>query len=278
MAIVNSITMGKSRGSLGNVTLRVTKDGTVASQKIEKKTQLIGTRKQTVQRVKMANIVKAFRNLQSIDNGGFKVSFETKKPNESDYNAFVAANMAIHDVNVVVQTKQEAATDILFPAPFKVTEGTLAAPTALQATFSNGVYTLPGLTSVTNMGDVFELLVNTYGCKQGDILTFLTIGWDSNHANVSAFKWEIDTASTATLDSHIDKTAKTIKNLSSLANCESVVIRGRNEVDGFKVSPAQFGDGMTTMAPYTIHTDVVALEDALDSYGYRDNPYLQSNP
>lgn len=88
MAIINSITIGKGKGSLGNVTLRLVSGDTVASQKVSKK-GAGGTFKQVAIRARWGNLVNIYQAFE----GSLKKCFEFKPARVSDFNAFVARNI-----------------------------------------------------------------------------------------------------------------------------------------------------------------------------------------
>jgi hypothetical protein len=84
MAIVHSIVLGKSKGSIGNVTFSTVKGQTVAKQKIANPTYS-NTAGQSLSRGKMANAVLAWQYLAIF------MAFinPLRKATESNYNAFI---------------------------------------------------------------------------------------------------------------------------------------------------------------------------------------------
>lgn len=278
MARIDSITIGKGRGSLGNVTLRNVKGETIASQKVAKGSQLVGTRSQVLQRVRWANLVLAFQGLNALGDGkGMAQSFPQRPKNQSNFNAFLKANLADPAVGSVVLTKSESDSRFLVPAPFVVTNGSLTAPTALMGTFTNGTFVMAGTNNFQNMGALSAALIADYGFEEGDIVTFIGMNWTTTGATkFTSLQIVVNSNSTSALPSEI--TAAGVITVANASNSCAVIVRGRTGIDGYQVSPAQFPTTMVGSAPYSEHVGAAAETVAVDSYGYRQDPYLQANP
>lgn len=278
MARIDSITIGKGRGSLGNVTLRNVKGETIASQKVSKGTQLVGTRSQVLQRVRWANLVLAFQGLNALGDGkGMTQSFPQRPKNQSNFNAFMKANLAIPEVGAVVLSKSDSDSRLLVPAPFVVTNGSLTAPTALMATFRNGTFVMAGSNNFQNMGALSAALIADYGFEEGDVVTFIGMNWTTSGATkFTSLQIVVNSTSSSALPSEIN--ASGVITVANASNSCAVIVRGRSGIDGYQVSPAQFPSTMVGSAPYSEHVGEAAETVAVDSYGYRQDPYLQSNP
>lgn len=278
MAKFDSITIGKGTGSLGNVTLRRVKGENIASQKVSKGTQKVGTYAQVLRRVRWSNLVTAYQMLNALGDGhGMSQAFPQRPVNQNNFNAFMKANLGVTDVASVVLPKDKADSRFLVPAPFIVSQGTLTAPEALMATFANGAFTMAGTNNFANVGELCAALIASYGFENGDVATFIVQQWNEGGAKFTSEQIVINSASTEALPSWITS-AGVITAGNAIANSEGIIIRGRNSENGYLVSPAQFGDGMTSSTPYTLYTGSTAMEDAVESYGYRTDPYLQANP
>lgn len=278
MARIDSIVIGKGRGSIGNVTLRNVKGETIASQKVSKGYQLVGTRSQVLQRVRWANLVLAFQGLNALGDGkGMAQSFPLRPKNQSNFNAFMKANLAIPEVGAVVLSKSESDSRLLVPAPFVVTNGSLTAPTALMETFTNGTFVMGGSRNFQNMGDLSDALIAEFGFEDGDIVTFIGMNWTTTGATkFTSLQIMVNSSSSSALPSEI--TAGGVITVANTSNSCAVIVRGRINIDGYQVSPAQFPATMVGTAPYTEHVGAAAETVAVDSYGYRQDPYLQANP
>lgn len=118
MAIINSITIGKGKGSLGNVTLRYVGGDTIGSQKVLKKGSG-GTLKQVTIRARWGNLV----NLFQVFEGSLEKCFqEVRRARQSDFNMFLSRNIKKSSVYLTAdQVRQGGA--VAFAA--QISEGTL---------------------------------------------------------------------------------------------------------------------------------------------------------
>lgn len=278
MAIIDAVGIGKAKGSMGNVTYKTRKGQTIGSQKVSKGQQKVGTYKQVARRVMLTNMVTAYQRFNAIGNGkGMAHSFPLRTKG-NDFNGFVAENMAVPEVAAVVLPKDTGS--VLVPAPFIVSRGNLAAPVDFQSTFSAGKYTLSGSNNFANMGELSAALIASYGFQQGDTVTILAMNWGTSalqSAVVRGYQFVVDTNSAEALPSWI--TSAGVFNVANATNSDAVVIRGRRD-DGWDVSDAQFSDATMSSAAYTAYTGTPALMNAIDSWGFRAEPYLQqgANP
>lgn len=76
------------------------------------------TTAQMSQRVRLANVV----NFYKVSAKWMRGAFESKAENQSDYNAFVAANLT---ASLVALTKSQAATGATVVAPYKISQGSI---------------------------------------------------------------------------------------------------------------------------------------------------------
>lgn len=140
MARINSITIGKGKGSLGNVTLRYVGGDTIASQKVLKKGSG-GTLKQVSIRARWGNIVNLFQTFE----GGLEKCFqEVRRPRQSDFNMFLSRNIKKSSVYLTAdQVRQGGA--VAFAA--QISEGSLPS-------ISHGLATGDVITSDIVMGSM----------------------------------------------------------------------------------------------------------------------------
>lgn len=117
MAILKSLYLKGASQKLGGVVLYQAKGRTLARE-LAPAISNPRTPSQMEQRVRMANVVSFYR----ANRGWMKLSFEDKKQSESDYNAFVSANLTNSRVAL---SKSEAAAGAAVVAPYKVTSGSL---------------------------------------------------------------------------------------------------------------------------------------------------------
>lgn len=277
MGKTNSIALGKTSGSVGNVTFRRGKNGEViTSQKISKGTQLVGTKKQVSRRVILTNMVSAYQRLNATGDGkGMHHSFPLRQRG-NDFNGFVAENMAKPTVAAVCVPKNMG--NILVPAPFIVSRGNLRAPVELQATFTNGTFVMAGTNNFANMGELSTALIDNYGFSDGDTVTFFGMGFGSatQSANITSKQIHLDTNSTDALPSWIS--AAGVFNVVPSTNADAIIVRGRESETGWAVSDAEFSDACMASEAYAAYTGTEAEQIAVESWGYKSEPYLQANP
>lgn len=117
MAILRSIYLKGASQKLGGVVLYQSQGRTLARE-LAPSVSNPRTPSQMEQRVKLANVVSVYRANRTWMAG----AFEDKKQKESDYNAFVSANLAN---SLVATSKSEAAAGAAIVAPYKVSSGSL---------------------------------------------------------------------------------------------------------------------------------------------------------
>lgn len=293
MAKIRSIMFGVgSSGSIGDITVRTSKGQVVASQKIAPTKGKLGTRTQVVNQARMANIIQAFRTLNACGNGrAMYQSFPGRDRKLSNANMFYRLNRANPLVSAVVQTKEMAERDTLIPAPFIVSRGSLAGLADMQALFSGttGKLTISlasGQTAPTTIGALSTILLADYeGLRPYDTITIFAMAYGTGTAGVvnkiDAYQLIIDTASTDSLPSWITASSSTgivftLGTVEEGLGLDVAVVQGRNTAEGYQVSDADFTNNMLTESVYTSNTGHRAEEDAAQSYGYKDNPYLQA--
>ena len=280
MAKINSVVMGKATGSIGNVTLKQLNGETIASQK-RSGSSLLPTRAQVSRRVLLANLVNMYQLLNQ--DKGMEQAFPNRAKNVSNFNEFVAKNLAIANVSAIALTKTQAAANVIVPAPFMVTEGDLDSilNTKISALTSGDKGAITAIfgtgATATDWGDISALLIGMgAGYKNGDVVTIVGMEYpntDGAVVKLHRVQWVIDTESEDT--SMINSTNWVFFPIVSGNKCFSVGIVGRNENGKYRVSSSQFADGITETTPYTAQLN--RKEEAEESYGYRDLPYLQDN-
>lgn len=166
-----NLLFGQARGKVGDLVLTRLAGEQVARAR-NRAPKNPRTTKQMVQRAMMATLVEFYtrgtRNL-------FKFAFESKRPGESDYNAFVRANMG----RVPVQSKKTIANDGYIGGDFVMTQGSLPAPAfAFDETFIMGAFRVPaiGVTGAElTIGKLSSLIIEKNDLQDGDIITIVGI-------------------------------------------------------------------------------------------------------
>lgn len=293
MAIVNAVIVGRSRGSVGNVTLRVAGGETIMSQKVTKGGR-IGTYSQVLRRVRWANLVAAYRALNAEGNGNaMSQSFPARPARVSNFNMFMKANLAVPSVAAVSLSKSEVGAGFVAPAPFIVSRGTLPTPSYHPALDEDGSFTVPNVaaSSSFNIGSLSRRLINLFGVSEGDTLTFVVMNWPEGGVTSGAgvkfitSQIVINTSSTETVPNWIDVvpgtgggpvSAKMVIG-NNVGGNAYVVIVGRPSAEGYLVSSAQFAVDDLTGSGYDNYSSDQQRAIAIASYGFKLDPYLQQS-
>lgn len=183
--------LGKARGKVGSVVFSTLKGQQIA-RSYNANPNNPRSINQMAQRVLMGAPVLFYRHATS---NRLKFAFENKAQNQSDYNAFVAANI---DTEKIAMTKEMVRDNFPAIGAWRLTKGSLLSPsftiTAMQATtqgdlLPNRVVFVAPLIDNGNMlawledntGDqipenlVSEILRNNFNYTDGDMLTFLNV-------------------------------------------------------------------------------------------------------
>lgn len=162
---------GQMRGKVGDLVF-TRNAGEQVTRSRNRRPKNPQTTKQMAQRAALATCVEFFtrgqRNL-------FKFAFESKKPGESDYNAFVRANIG----NVPVQSHKSLLENNTVFGPFIMSQGSLAEP-AFDFSYDNihGAILTTAVGKVGNqltIGDVSKAIIAKNGYLDGDIITIVAI-------------------------------------------------------------------------------------------------------
>lgn len=166
-----NLLFGQARGKVGDLVLTRLAGEQVARAR-NRAPKNPRTTKQMVQRAMMATLVEFYtrgtRNL-------FKFAFESKRPGESDYNAFVRANMG----KVPVHSKKTIANDGYIGGEFVMTQGSLPAPAfAFDGEYTRGAFLVPAVGvagAQLTIGKLSSLIIEQNGLLDGDIITIVGI-------------------------------------------------------------------------------------------------------
>lgn len=266
-----NLLLGMGRGKVGDLVLtRGAGEQIVRARNRNPKNPQ--TTKQMAQRAALATVVEFFtrgkRNL-------FKFAFESKRKGESDYNAFVRANIN----RVPVQSRKTIVENGPIFGEFVLTQGSLTSPR--QGMIEEGTqFALLDLNlgvagAALTIGKLSQSLINAYGYENGDIITCvainsstavvddiaeaITTGALSSVVNPTSWvvkQFTLDSSSTALVSAlgifnteAITASSTSVSFLSSMFNdadldtagfvAMGAVIVSRNTASGLKVSTTQ---------------------------------------
>lgn len=299
--------VGKARGSMGNVTYRTVKGQTIGSQKIDKGTQLLGTLSQVNRRVRMANLVFAYRQINAAGNGaGMYQAFPHRPARSSNWNEFFRKNINA-DAGQVALTKEEASRGLMVCAPFLISEGNIDVP-ELQTNGTNPVNVdggyqpqlmsdntlslgaaTTGMGATTDVATLSAALIQRWGLMDGDVVTIYgidmeqAVSYNGYRSKVNAVQFVINSTDDENLAVDlglqvVTAGSSTYLGVTMLGEAAAIVI-GRNMGSSYEVSTSRFVLNANGDAEFTAHTSNSAKSSAATSYGYKMDPYLQDgNP
>lgn len=239
------------------------------------------TTAQMSQRTQLYNIIAVYRAAISL----FKLAFENKKSNQSDYNAFVGVNL--NAVKVYIQ-KGMAQSGGGVVAPYMITRGSLP---SIQITGQGvGAVTNIGLgdlviddtTSVAALTEA--LLANNTNFQVGDQLSYVSIIQSTNtntgYPQLSATLYEITLSleDDSTVRSHIPAVGATsvdgfLGHGASIGSGAFAWVLSRKKADGsLAVSTQRLIVTATTL--YQSYADASAITRAVSSYDGQPDAFL----
>lgn len=244
------------------------------------------TRAQMTNRVKWANVVNTWRLLKPF----ISVGMQNRKTTQSDYNAFMSMNLRGSTAYLL---KDEARQNATLIAPYFVTSGTLgnrSMATAAETSINVGDLTIEG----SSIGQLSAaVLARNPNFAVGDQITVLVLGQTLGEGGVplvipAAFKFVLTSAGVEdpAIDaiSVIGTIAPTVSN-SHLAwefaggeysDYGAAVIQSRIDADGQLLMSTSriLVEFQTPGLGQSSNPFGVSLDEALNSYGFNEAPYL----
>lgn len=171
MAKINNLLMRKSQGKLAGATLYTT-EGVTIMREVNEHPKNPRTDAQMLQRCKLGNLVNFYQALQPY----WKKAFEKKEKLNSDYNRFVQLNLANSPVYL---TKKQVADNVVVPASYVISQGSLSVDANFTANSDNAVFLSGRFTGGSNAMTVAAfstaLINGDSGLQMGDQLTFIIV-------------------------------------------------------------------------------------------------------
>ena len=205
MAILKSLIVRGGRKQIGGMVL-YSRNGETIARELAPQVSNPRTPAQMEQRVKLSNLVSFYR----ANAGWMKGAFENKKERESDYNAFVAANIGN---SVVALSKADVAAGAAVVAPYKITSGSLPiVETVLNGSdlVSNLYVGAQTISSSTTIGALSSaLLENNNGLEEGMQISVIinlqlaAAGTGVPYITARAYEMILDTQNTELVESVI---------------------------------------------------------------------------
>lgn len=287
MAIIKNVVMRGASQKLGGVVFYTRKGETVARE-LAPSVSNPRTYEQMKQRVRLSNVVNAYKANKSWIDG----AFEDKAEKETDYNAFVRFNLT--DSKVAL-SKGAAAAGSAVVSPYKISSGSIQEITCTGQT--TGVLTdiFTGDLIITNATTVGQLsaaiLTNNNGVSRGMQLSLIVNIQRMNETTnrpfivTRAYEIIINETNTDLLSNYfpegilqtLDSEGRplfyngTILGDGAAAFILSETVGGRTRVSTQTL--VQYGN----RAIYTIYTSPLAVADAIASYGENADRFLDAS-
>lgn len=172
MARIKGISPAKMSGSVGDFTYRQTKNGTIVSEKIQKKANPKRTLRQMKRRTVLANLVAFFKAFE----GGLRRSFEKMPQGWNEINAFISANSQRARIYLTKNMVMNGASVV---DSFQITRGSLrpievvATGNAFRTDLSLGSLVISAATTVAEFAKA--LVMNNAEIHYGDQISYFAI-------------------------------------------------------------------------------------------------------
>lgn len=172
----NNMLLGYARGKVGDLVFQRRKGEQIVKAR-NRNPNNPRTWSQQMQRVRMYAPVAFYK--MAVERF-FKFAFEDKKPNETDYNAFIRENLNAFQGPYF--TKEQVSQKFPVMAPYVISSGILSSIPSIPAEAESSIILKVPLGTETaetpverNQGYISRLLINQYGLQEGDMLTFIII-------------------------------------------------------------------------------------------------------
>lgn len=284
MAIVNNLWLRGTKKRLAGVVLYQSKGRTLQRELANRITNP-RTPAQMSTRVRLANLVQLYK----AGRGWMKAAFENKKQTQSDYNAFVSANLT--GANVFL-TKQQVAAGAGVVAPVVITKGSLP-PVTLIAQGGNLVSDIKFAELETLSGEFVSefsryIIENNPGIQAGDQLSLIQYvqqtGADGTpYVVCRAYEIIIDPTSNANVQDYFPEYVE----LTGSGNDHSLSITSDAPMGGYAfILSRTVGSTIRVSSQsivltadntvYPLFTTQTAYDAAVDSYGEGEAIFLSS--
>lgn len=287
MAIIENLWLRKSKKRLGGVVLYQAMEQTRARELASSVTNP-RTASQMGQRVKWAQLVNFYRA-----NGGWmKYAYETKSPQQSEYNKFMQLNVASSQVYF---TKQQAAAGSCVVAPYIMTQGSLPSIefTEESGSWPSNIY-FPDTFSLVESTTIAEFssaaLVQNPALRNGDQISFIRFtqmfNSDTGFPYVIVRKYELvlDTSSVELVGTYLPLD---YIGLLTISSPKQLGVIDSGLAGGFLLILSRTSGGKTYVSSQRIittrmdatlaqYSSAQQLADAVASYGENADAFLSS--
>lgn len=288
MAVLQNLWIRGGKQRLGGVVL-YQMNGQTLARELAPQVANPRTTAQMRQRVKLSNLV-AFYKANKV---WMRNAFEDKAQRESDYNAFVAANIGN---TLVALTKSEVASGAAVAAPYQVTRGSILSiehtlqGSTIKTNLNLGNFQIAAGTTIGQLSTA--ILNNNLTLSEGMQLSLVVNVQQSGNASqqpyivVRVYEFLLNRSSTEPLTNYFPDSVTTIaagaNNYALALNTISYSEGGAtfilsHSVGGVTRVSSQRLQLFGSKSVYTAHTTAEAMANAIDSYGVGADVFLDTN-
>lgn len=288
MAVLQNLWIRGGKQRLGGVVL-YQMNGQTLARELAPQVANPRTTAQMRQRVKLSNLV-AFYKANKV---WMRNAFEDKAQRESDYNAFVAANIGN---TLVALTKSEVASGAAVAAPYQITRGSILSiehtlqGSTIKTNLNLGNFQIAAGTTIGQLSTA--ILNNNLTLSEGMQLSLIVNVQQSGNASqqpyivVRVYEFLLNRSSTEPLTNYFPESVTSVAagaNNYALALNTSTYSEGgatfilSNSVGGVTRVSSQRLQLFGSQSVYNTHTTAAAMQAAIDSYGVGADVFLDTN-
>lgn len=288
MAVLQNLWIRGGKQRLGGVVL-YQMNGQTLARELAPQVANPRTTAQMRQRVKLSNLV-AFYKANKV---WMRNAFEDKEQRESDYNAFVAANIGN---TLVALTKSEVASGAAVAAPYQITRGSILSiehtlqGSTIKTNLNLGNFQIEAGTTIGQLSTA--ILNNNLTLSEGMQLSLIVNVQQSGNASqqpyivVRVYEFLLNRSSSEPLTNYFPESVTSVAagtgnyalalNTSTYSEGGATFILSHSVGGVTRVSSQRlqlFGN----QSVYNTHTTAAAMQAAIDSYGVGGDVFLDTN-
>lgn len=288
MAVLQNLWIRGGKRRLGGVVLYQMNGQTLARELAPQVTNP-RTTAQMRQRVKLSNLVAFYK----ANKKWMRNAFEDKAQRESDYNAFVAANISN---TLVALTKSEVASGAAIAAPYQITRGSILSiehtlqGSTIKTNLNLGNYQITANSTIGELS--IAILSSNLTLSEGMQLSLVVNVQQSGNASqqpylvVRVYEFLLNRSSTEPLTNYFPESVTSVaagtSNYALALNTSSYSEGGAtfilsHSVGGVTHVSSQRIQLFGSKSVYNAHTTAAAMQTAIDSYGVGEDVFLDTN-
>lgn len=288
MAVLQNLWIRGGKQRLGGVVL-YQMNGQTLARELAPQVANPRTTAQMRQRVKLSNLV-AFYKANKV---WMRNAFEDKAQRESDYNAFVAANIGN---TLVALSKSEVASGAAIAAPYQITRGSILSiehtlqDSTIKTNLNLGNFQIAAGTTIGQLSTA--ILNNNLTLSEGMQLSLIVNVQQSGNASqqpyivVRVYEFLLNRSSTEPLTNYFPESVTSVAagaNNYALALNTATYSEGgatfilSHSVGGVTRVSSQRLQLFGSQSVYNDHTTAAAMQAAIDSYGVGGDVFLDTN-